>query len=64
MKSIFDRAFHYTPSFETDLKKTFARSRREQREADAQAEQPQPTAPAQKQQKVLPIGAHKQTNGR
>jgi hypothetical protein len=25
MKSILDRNFHYTPSFETDLRKTFAR---------------------------------------
>jgi hypothetical protein len=31
MKSILDRSFHYTPSSHTDLKKTFARVRREQR---------------------------------
>ncbi len=30
-KSILDRSFHYTPSVETDLRKTFARLRREQR---------------------------------
>ena len=31
MKSILDRSFRYTPSTETDLRKTFARVRREQR---------------------------------
>jgi hypothetical protein len=30
VKSILDRSFHYTPSAQTDLKKTFARIRREQ----------------------------------
>lgn len=31
MKSILDPSFRYTPSAETDLRKTFARIRREQR---------------------------------
>lgn len=31
MKSILDSAFKYTPSAKTDLRKTFARIRREQR---------------------------------
>ena len=31
MKSILDRSFHYTPAARTDLRKTFARIRREQR---------------------------------
>jgi len=35
MKSILDRSFQYTPSAQTDLKKTFARIRREQRAHDA-----------------------------
>jgi hypothetical protein len=30
MKSILDRSFRYTPSFETDVAETFARIRREQ----------------------------------
>ena len=30
MKSILDRSFRYSPSFDTDLKRTFARIRREQ----------------------------------
>jgi hypothetical protein len=31
MKSILDRSFKYTPSSNTDLRKTFAKVRREQR---------------------------------
>ena len=31
MKSILDQSFRYTSSVETDLRKTFARIRREQR---------------------------------
>ena len=34
MKSILDPTFRYTPSVQTDLRKTFARIRREQRSAD------------------------------
>ena len=44
VKSILDRSFRYTSSVETDLRKTFARVRREQRaqqqsrvQADAEA---------------------------
>jgi hypothetical protein len=33
MKGILDRSFRYRPSFATDLRKTFARARREQRAA-------------------------------
>jgi len=32
MKSILDESFRYTKSIDTDLRKTFARIRREQRE--------------------------------
>jgi hypothetical protein len=32
MKSILDRSFRYTPSVETDLRKTFARIRRKQQD--------------------------------
>lgn len=31
MKSILDPSFRYTPSVQTDIRKTFARIRREQR---------------------------------
>jgi len=33
MKSILDRSFKYTKSVDTDIRKTFARIRREQRQA-------------------------------
>lgn len=32
MKSILDSSFHYTPSIQTDLRKTFAKIRRQQRD--------------------------------
>lgn len=34
MKSILDPTFHYTPSTSTDLRKTFARVRREMRKRE------------------------------
>jgi hypothetical protein len=37
MKSILDRSFKYTPSAETDLRKTFAKLRRQQRSAQKTA---------------------------
>ena len=37
MKSILDRTFRYTPSFETDLRKTFARIQRERRAIQSEA---------------------------
>ena len=56
MKSILDPEFRYTPSVETDLRKTFARVRREQRrqhEAFTLAE-------AEARKKVLPIVPRRQ----
>lgn len=35
MKSILDPTFRYTPSVQTDIRKTFARIRREQRGNEA-----------------------------
>ena len=37
MKSILDPTFHYTPSAGTDLRKTFARVRREMRRLERAA---------------------------
>jgi hypothetical protein len=51
MKSIFDRSFQYTPSVETDLRKTFARVRRKLREQ----EQAVAAAEAEAKSKVSPI---------
>lgn len=43
MKTVFDRSFRYTPSFNTDLKRSFAKIRRAQREESVKAE-PAPAA--------------------
>ncbi|HKA43031.1 MAG TPA: hypothetical protein VKF40_13670 [Burkholderiales bacterium] len=51
MKSILDRSFHYTPSVETDLRKTFARIRRRLKEQ----EQVRALAEAEAKAKVSPI---------
>lgn len=51
MKSILDRSFQYTPSAQTDLKKTFARVRREQRAHEAANDR----ASAQANLKVSPL---------
>jgi hypothetical protein len=40
MKSILDRTFRYTPAAETDLRKTFARIRRLQREREQREAKP------------------------
>jgi len=55
MKSIFDRSFHYTPSVDTDLKKTFARVRRQLKEQ----EQSRALADAETMAKVSPIKQNK-----
>ena len=51
MKSLLDQSFQYTPSVETDLKKTFARIRRKLKEQ----EQAQAMADAEAKAKVSPI---------
>ena len=44
MKSVLDPTFRYTPSIHTDLRKTFARLRREARAQTAQQDDPRPPA--------------------
>ena len=51
MKSILDPSFRYTKSVETDLRKTFARIRRELLNQPQQ----QPMARADEMRKVLPF---------
>lgn len=51
MKRITDPTFRYVPAVETDLRKTFARIRREQREAEERARQEQATKVAQLKRK-------------
>jgi len=55
MKSILDPTFRYTPSLETDLKKTFARVRREMRQRELEKARSQ----AEARSKVLPLGPRK-----
>jgi hypothetical protein len=45
MKSILDPTFRYVPSVETDLRKTFARVRRELRGGASRSNVDTPTAP-------------------
>lgn len=46
MKHILDKSFHYRPSHETDIRKTFERVRREMRQQQARE---------QAENKVVPI---------
>jgi len=55
MKSILDPSFHYTRSVETDLRKTFARVRRELRKQTAE----QPNVRADAMKRVVPFNARK-----
>ena len=52
MKSILDPTFNYTPSVNTDLRKTFARIRREQRRQT----QAVPETPVEPRLKLAAIG--------
>lgn len=70
MRSIFDRAFHYTSSVETDLKKTFARERRrlkdeaEAKVRDEEARLAQAAAEeAERAAKVRPMKKSNQSKG-
>jgi hypothetical protein len=44
MKSVLDPTFRYTPSIHTDLRKTFARLRREARAHEGQRDEPRSPA--------------------
>ena len=44
MKSVLDPTFRYTPSIHTDLRKTFARLRREARAQAVQQDESRPPA--------------------
>jgi len=58
VKSILNRSFHYTPSVQTDLRKTFARIRREQRKQIGTNRTGTQTATDTKM-KVIPMRQHK-----
>ena len=56
MRSILDRSFQYTPSVETDLKKTFMRVRRrlkEQQLAQAMADAKAKVSPLKQSQSAV-----------
>jgi hypothetical protein len=55
MKSILDPSFRYTKSVETDLRKTFARVRRELRQQQHQ----QPAVSVKETRRVLPFSARR-----
>ena len=55
MKSILDPSFRYTQSVETDLRKTFAKVRREMRKQ----QQEESTGRVELMRKVLPFQARK-----
>ena len=59
MKSILDPTFHYTKSVETDLRKTFARVRRDIRKR----QQEQLAAGADGAAKVLPFNSRNAVEG-
>ena len=55
MKSILDPSFRYTKSVETDIRKTFARVRRERR----RQQQEQPKLNAEEIGRVLPFSSRR-----
>lgn len=59
MIKITDKRFHYTPSFNTDLKKKFKRIHREQAEADAKAKAIADANAAEATQKTITLKARK-----
>jgi hypothetical protein len=61
MKSILDSSFRYTPSSETDVRKTFERIRREQ-QAQIQEEQVTQISPAALASEVIVRGAPQSTS--
>jgi len=60
MKSILDPTFRYVPSVQTDVRKTFARIRRELRAGDSKNDVERPTASnvlSMQRRQALPAGA-------
>ena len=55
MKHILDSDFHYRPSFDTDVKKTFEKIRRQQQQAKEQEAKDQKAKHPEIQVKVLKL---------
>jgi hypothetical protein len=60
MKSILDPSFRYTKSVETDIRKTFARVRREPR----RQQQEQPKVSVEEIGRVLPFSSRRAASGK
>jgi hypothetical protein len=59
MKHILDSSFHYRPSFDTDVRKTFDKVRRQQQALDREAAKPE----GKIQVKVLKLDQLKKASG-
>jgi hypothetical protein len=59
MKHILDSAFHYRPSFDTDVRKTFEKVRRQQQAREREQSRPN----AEIQVKVLKLDSLKKATG-
>ena len=59
MKHILDSAFHYRPSFDTDVRKTFEKVRRQQQVRDREQSKPN----GEIQVKVLKLEQLKKASG-
>ena len=59
MKHILDSAFHYRPSFDTDVRKTFEKVRRQQHAREREQSRPN----ADIQVKVLKLDSLKKATG-
>ena len=59
MKHILDSAFHYRPSFDTDVRKTFEKVRRQQQAQDREQSRPN----GEIQVKVLKLDQLKKATG-
>jgi hypothetical protein len=63
MKHILDSDFHYRPSFDTDVKKTFEKIRRQQQQAKEQQARDRQGKHPEVQVKVLKLEQLKKASG-
>ena len=59
MKHILDSSFHYRPSFDTDVRKTFEKARRQQQSREREQDKPN----SQIQVRVLKLDQLKKATG-
>ena len=63
MKHILDSSFRYKPSFDTDVRKTFERIRRQQQQQSRPRSEAESRANAAPRVKVLQLDQLKKANG-